>query len=377
MMQSENNLSNKEKEIKVSICCHAYNHEKYIAQTLQGFVSQITDFRFEIIVHDDASTDNTQNIIQEYVDLYPDLFIPIYETENQYSKEKQRITQVMGPKVKGKYVAFCEGDDYWIDEYKLQKQYDILEKNPDCSICVHGVKLIWEDGTELDKADSESIIPRKAYKLSPGIIEKDQIADALWIQGVYPFHTSGYFIRKRAVEDLFNGNVEFVKFMNGDMAILCLGLMNGKFFFLGDIMSYRRVGVPGSWSTRMNAADIQTTINHAKNQIIAGKKFDEFSNYQFHEYIHQHLLVLGFNLTTECYLYNIGNPKEHKQYLKENPLSIKMIRDRKTFQLYIRYLIMRLSPGLYKLLYRYQIWLKKLKSKIAGFRLLMHNRFVR
>ena len=116
----------------VSILCDTFNHEKYISQALDGFIMQQTSFPFEIIVHDDASTDNTAQIIREYELKYPDLFVPIYQTENQFSKPEVNIwTDITFPKARGKYIALCEGDDYWTDPLKLQKQVDFLEENPE------------------------------------------------------------------------------------------------------------------------------------------------------------------------------------------------------------------------------------------------------
>ena len=117
--------------VVVSVCCITYNHEKYIRETLEGFVSQKTDFPFEIIIHDDASTDKTREIIEEYKKTYPDIIKPIYQEENQYSKGVDPFYAYVFPAAKGKYFAMCEGDDYWTDPYKLQKQVDFLEANPD------------------------------------------------------------------------------------------------------------------------------------------------------------------------------------------------------------------------------------------------------
>ena len=116
--------------LMVTIRCITYNHEPYIRQCLEGFVMQKTNFRFEAVVHDDASTDGTANIIREYAEKYPDIIKPIYETENQYSKHDGSLSRIMDEHTHGKYIAFCEGDDYWTDMYKLQKQYDFLETNP-------------------------------------------------------------------------------------------------------------------------------------------------------------------------------------------------------------------------------------------------------
>lgn len=115
----------------VSIRCITYNHESFIAQALDGFMMQETDFPFEVIVHDDASTDKTADVIREYERKYPRIIKAIYETENQYSKKDGSLARIVDSACTGKYIAFCEGDDYWIDSLKLQKQVDFLEKNPD------------------------------------------------------------------------------------------------------------------------------------------------------------------------------------------------------------------------------------------------------
>lgn len=122
-------------EIMVSIRCAVYNHEKYIRDCLDGFVMQKTNFRFEAIVHDDASTDNTASIIKEYAEKYPDIIKPIYETENQYSKHDGSIRRIMDVEMRGKYIAMCEGDDYWTDPLKLQKQVDFMENNLEVGLC--------------------------------------------------------------------------------------------------------------------------------------------------------------------------------------------------------------------------------------------------
>jgi glycosyltransferase involved in cell wall biosynthesis len=128
----------------VSIMCLTYNHASFIRQCLDGFIMQKTSFPIEAVIHDDASTDGTADIIREYEKKYPDIIKPIYQKENQYSKGLDILTTVFR-KLRGKYIAFCEGDDYWIDENKLQKQIDFLEANEDFSICFHPVKVYSEE----------------------------------------------------------------------------------------------------------------------------------------------------------------------------------------------------------------------------------------
>ncbi len=145
-------------DVQVSVLCLAFNHEKYIRRTLEGFVNQHTNFKFEVLIHDDASTDGTADIIREYEKRYPDLIKPIYQTENQHSRGVKIQTKFNYPRAKGKYFAYCEGDDYWTNENKLQKQYDIMERHPECSICVHEVQCINEDGSVNDR-----VIPEPEY----------------------------------------------------------------------------------------------------------------------------------------------------------------------------------------------------------------------
>lgn len=128
--------------LMVTIQCLAYNHKPYIRQCLDGFVMQKTNFRFEAIVHDDASTDGTASIIREYAEKYPNIIKPIFETENQYSKRDGSIGRIMKEHTHGKYIAMCEGDDYWTDSNKLQRQIDFLEREASYSFVCHRYNIL-------------------------------------------------------------------------------------------------------------------------------------------------------------------------------------------------------------------------------------------
>lgn len=132
-------------EIIISVCCLAYNHEKYIRECLDGFINQKTDFIFEVLIHDDASTDKTAEIIREYEVNYPEIIKPIYQSENQYSKGVKVTSTYNWSRVKGKYIAMCEGDDYWTDPLKLQKQFDYLEMNKNCSLVFTNYSIAYEN----------------------------------------------------------------------------------------------------------------------------------------------------------------------------------------------------------------------------------------
>lgn len=130
----------------VSISCISYNHARYIRKTIEGFLMQepptgvsADEPWYEILIHDDASTDGTTEIIKEYEAKYPDRIFPLYETENQYKKGMAgRMETFNYNRARGAYIAYCEGDDYWTDPKKLQKQVDFMEAHPDYSICLHG-----------------------------------------------------------------------------------------------------------------------------------------------------------------------------------------------------------------------------------------------
>ncbi|MBQ9232258.1 MAG: glycosyltransferase [Prevotella sp.] len=124
-----------EETITVSIFCIVYNHAPFIRQCLEGFLIQKTNFKFEIILHDDCSSDGTTDIVKEFAEKYPDLIVPIIQSVNQYQNgEKNIIATFMYPKARGKYLCICEGDDYWTDSLKLQKQVDYLETHPKCGL---------------------------------------------------------------------------------------------------------------------------------------------------------------------------------------------------------------------------------------------------
>lgn len=129
---------NIEQPILVAIHCLVYNHEPYLRDCFEGFVKQETNFRFVAIVHDDCSTDGSAAIIREYAETYPEIIKPIYEIENQWRKHDNSLERIMNDAIdltEAKYVAMCEGDDYWTDPLKLQKQVDILEADETLMMC--------------------------------------------------------------------------------------------------------------------------------------------------------------------------------------------------------------------------------------------------
>lgn len=170
---------NKESDIQVSVCVVTYNQEKYIAECLESLVTQQTSFKFEIIVGEDCSTDGTRAIVQQYVEQYPDLVIPLFHENNVGAVENvKRVYKA----AKGKYIAHMDGDDMALPN-KLQKQFNILENNPDCSICVHNMLAI----------DSEGNSTKRVFKCFP---EKKYTLLDVYLINPFFIHSSKMFVNK-------------------------------------------------------------------------------------------------------------------------------------------------------------------------------------
>jgi len=222
-----------EKAVMVSVVCNAYNHGPYIAQALQSFVSQETDFVFEVLVHDDASTDDTADVIRRFAEQYPDIIKPIYQTENQYSKKIGMTRKFQYARAAGKYIAWCEGDDYWTDPHKLQKQVDALEKYPQADICAHRAVSV-RDG--------------KASKPYPAIRQDRLLSADQVIRGGGAFvATNSLMFRKSFLDSAY----DYTHLYNLDFVLQVSGALRGGMVFVQDVMAAYRVFTPGSWTAKM------------------------------------------------------------------------------------------------------------------------------
>lgn len=264
--------------IEVSIVCLVYNQEKYVDKMLKSLVNQKTNFEYEILVHDDASTDLSQKIIKDYATKFPDLVKPILQTENQYSKGINPNRQYNYPRVKGKYIAYCEGDDYWESLDKLQKQYDALEKETSCSICVHDVQCVFRDGKTSDKKFPP-------IKIQNGIITSEQylrleLKDAGWL-----FQTSSYFIRTEVIKKFVK---EYsVHYPVGDLPLVLFSLQHGDCFYLNETMSCYRLN-SGGVMTQLSSR--KRRISHCKKMIEGHLDFDKRTKFKYHEYFEYAIL---------------------------------------------------------------------------------------
>ncbi len=227
-----------ERPVKLSVTCMAYNHEKYIRQTLEGFVSQQTDFPFEVLVNDDVSTDGTAAIIREYAEKYPHIIRPFFQEKNLFSQHIDPLDAVLFPAARGQYLAACEGDDCWIDPTKLQRQVDFLDAHPDYSACVHNSLGEYVDSGEGPKP------------LFPQTGDRD-IGFETVIQGMsHSFHTSSIVARREWIVKSPDFRYVAWDYDFTDYAVAVWLSMNGKIRFLDRCMSLYRIGSnPGAWSS--------------------------------------------------------------------------------------------------------------------------------
>lgn len=207
----------------VSICCLTYNHENYIKETLEGFLLQDTNFPFEVLIHDDASTDKTAAIIKEFQEKYPTIIKPIFQTENQFSKGVPVTRKYNFSRAQGKYIAMCEGDDYWIDPKKLQKQVDFLEENEDFGFVHTDANVYYQN-----KGTFKKRVNRSNNK---NLVQQDNPAEGLVLDS-YRIYTLTVLFRK----DLLN-NVDFKMFKEfkmGDLPLWFTFTKYTKFFYIDE-----------------------------------------------------------------------------------------------------------------------------------------------
>lgn len=290
-------------DVTVSICCITYNQESYIRDALEGFVNQKTNFKYEVLIHDDASTDKTADIIREYEEKYPEMIKPILQTENQYSKG---LTNVSGtwnfPRAKGKYIAMCEGDDYWIDENKLQRQVDYMEAHPDCALVFHSAKVEVQGSAVTEKM-------MRPYKKSR-IVTPEEIIDKT---SGYP--TASLMFKTEMVQNLpkFYNNAPIA-----DIPLQLLAANMGYAYYMDEPMSVYRLGGAASWTTLMKQGNYEKKQqDYARAMKVMYKGYDEFSGKRFHETVVHAWRRLYFLTQVNTKHYDVVLDKRNRQFYRE------------------------------------------------------------
>lgn len=281
----------------VSIVCAAYNHEKYIREALEGFVSQKTSFKYEVIVHDDCSQDNTAQIIAEYADKYPDLIVPIFENENQYSKNTGIFSDICIPRTRGKYIAFCEGDDYWCDENKLQMQYNALEKHRELNMCACGAKVI----SDIEGKHLYDVVPKKDDCI---LTSSEVIAGG----GRY-LATASLFMRR----DILLDRMKFENRKFNDYVMQIRGSLYGGIYFISRVMAVYRVSTDDSWSSNIETNE-KKRVQHISKEIEMLNLLDEETNYIYHDVIVNRIVVYS-SANREFNSSVLNEIEKHKGYV--------------------------------------------------------------
>ena len=244
-------------ELTVIVWCLTYNQKEFIKDALDGFVMQKTTFPFEVVVHDDASTDGTTDIVMEYAEKYPDIIKPVVEKENQWQKGGlKHIIQIMNKNHRrGRYIAFCEGDDYWTDPHKLQKQVEFLETNQDYSMCFHSAKKKYETDT-IAWIDCEHIH------------DKDYDPTDVFVNWTVP--TASVVCRKEAM-DFYAELKNPERIQNYDIFIILSCAMVGKIRGMHEQMSVYRI--QGGGLTYNKEALIRCTMNNPEHFMCLKENF--------------------------------------------------------------------------------------------------------
>lgn len=253
-------------DIIISVVCCTYNHERYIRRALEGFVNQKTDFPFEVIVHDDASTDGTADIVREYEQKYPEIIKAIYQTENQYSQGISPTREHICPKAKGEYLAICEGDDYWTDECKLQLQYDYMKAHPECALCVHQATV--HDYFNNIDTDYTKCAEDKVFSIDEIIPMRGGL-----------FATNSMVLKKSIYTDM--PQCLMAKGFS-DYQLLINGALNGTVYYMARNMSTYILGVPGSWTHTVMYKN-KTAAAHCDEAVRMLNAFDKAYDYKYHD----------------------------------------------------------------------------------------------
>ncbi|MDY5641220.1 MAG: glycosyltransferase family 2 protein [Lachnospiraceae bacterium] len=293
------------KDPKLSVILITYNHEKYIEKALDSVLSQVTDFPFEIVIGDDCSPDDTKNIIREYRDKYPDIIRIVHREKNTGRPTLNVYETTM--KCRGDYLAYLEGDDYWTDNSKLQKQMDFLNEHPEYIACTHSHKMIDDNGNDI--TDPEILKISDMYKWSGEFTMDDFEKSGFWPGHYASVVSKNIYKNKKHDYTILYKSHDFVD----DGQILLFLLMEGKIYRLDDEMSvWRYVKKAGgnSWTSRSMKRNIQ------KEDILMSMELMKWleKEYSLRDYAK---IKAKKDFETALYLYSSSPSKENWQTVRE------------------------------------------------------------
>lgn len=303
--------------IMVSVCCIAYNQEKYISQCIEGFLKQKTDFKFEIIIHSDASTDKTSEIILEFQKKHPDIIKAIIQKENQFKTLgiSGIYREHIYPVASGKYFAYCEGDDFWTDPLKLQKQVDILEKYDNCHMCLHRAVVTDESGKSADWGYPQNTI-------NTGVMESYDLLKGL--TDGYFFHTTSFLCRSADVRRFAKELPDFYKISDVDDVpmLLYFGQLGQNYYLNETMTAYRRNSV-GSW-TENQKNNFTRIKEHKLRMIELYHHYESYTNSKYSDLTEHWINNERFMIAEYEHDYREMSKKKYKEFLTKRSLKFKL-----------------------------------------------------
>ena len=252
-----------------------YNHGAFLATAIESILSQVTDYKFEIIISDDSSKDNTCEIIRKYAALYPDIIRPIYNKEN-IGMQRNFAQSLMA--CKGKYIAVLEGDDYWTDSFKLQKQIDFLEQNPDYSMCITSIDLINKNGEKIDSPCGFTNFEKSSYTIEEYIVPSERLI-------LVPMMT--LVARNILIWPLPDF---FYKVGTSDMVLTLLFFLKGKLYYINEKTAVYREHLGGI----SKSVDFQLKLDRYVFDMFDG--FNDYTRGKYYELIKQRIFPLSKTL---------------------------------------------------------------------------------
>lgn len=325
--------------VQVSVCVIAYNHEHYIVQCLESILRQRTSFDFEVLVRDDASTDGTRRVLQAYKERYPDRVRLVLERKNTWNDPdcKPVIGRILAPLARGRYLASCEGDDYWTDDTKLQRQFDYMEAHPECVLCSHITEIVRDDGGISTK------------RISFGNTDRDIACDEImenWAKtqryGISSLHPSSCFTRKDA--ELAYASSWRIHTSAGDYVRACFFSHQHSVHFMARAMSAYRYMAAQSWTTTAEC-DSSVLAGHYREFLEMTSAIDKITNFAHHDAAmrgckQRALLLAGMTQGWAFFHSGIGAPIKPYLFVKDwailatlrvlNALGLRPARDTAT-----------------------------------------------
>lgn len=288
---------------KVTIRTAAYNHVRYIEKCIEGVLMQETDFPVEYIIGEDFSTDRTRGIVFEYAEKYPEIIRVITAERNVGLKANNYRCRKA---TRGEFTALCEGDDYWTDPKKLQKQIDLLTRHPECDLCFHPAKIKY-----LDEPDIEVITGRHSNKTC--ILP---VKNLILNNGDY-CPTASLVVRTKINKKLgeWYWDIPF-----GDYYYQILGADRGGALYLDEVMSVYNVGAKGTWSSlaKEHAEDYRKRYIDLLSMCYNLRKFDEVMNYRHHKWLRKRKIGRLFQSFLPFYSFNRKKRNDIKEIIRQN-----------------------------------------------------------